>query len=136
SNILMTLGCLFKGLSEEAFREKFGTGKQCLEFLAAEKWKNGYKCLKCGNDNYCKGRTPFSRRCTRCKHDESPTSHTIFHRCRIPLPSAFEIAYKVCCAPEITSTELAETMETRQMTCWKFRTKIRECLKRKRGLIG
>jgi hypothetical protein len=132
----MNLGCLFKGLSEEAFKEKFGTEEQCLEYLAQEKWSAGYTCLKCENDNYCKGRMPYSRRCTRCKHDESASAHTIFHRCRFPLPTAFEIAYRVCCAPTITSTELAETLETRQMTCWKFRSKIKECLKHKRGIIG
>ena len=132
----MNLGCLFKGLSEEAFREKFGTEEQCMEFLSMEKWSSGYKCIKCDNDNWCKGRMPFSRRCTRCKHDESATSHTIFHRCRIPLPTAFEIAYRVCCAPDITSALLSETLETRQMTCWKFRSKIRACLKHKREIKG
>ncbi len=132
----MNLGCLFKGLSEEAFREKFGTEEQCLEFLALEKWSLGYKCIKCNNDNYCKGRMPYSRRCTRCKHDESATSHTIFHRCRISLPTAFEIAYKVCCAPDITSSELSETLETRQMTCWKFRSKIKTFIKQRRGVTG
>ena len=132
----MNLGCLFKGLSEEAFKEKFGSEEQCMEFLALEKWSSGYKCIKCDNDNYCKGRMPYSRRCTRCKHDESATSHTIFHRCRIPLPTAFEIAYRVCCAPDITSNELSETLETRQMTCWKFRSKIKACLKHRRGVIG
>lgn len=130
----MNLGCLFKGLSEAAFKDKFGTDEQCLEFLAIEKWATGYSCKKCENDNYCKGRTPFSRRCTRCKHDESATSHTIFHCCKIPLPTAFEIAYRVCCAPTITSAELSETLETRQMTCWKFRRKIKECLKHRLGL--
>ena len=59
----MDLGCLFKDLSEADFREKFGTEEQCLEFLATEKWSSGYKCKKCENDNYCKGRTSFSRRC-------------------------------------------------------------------------
>lgn len=130
----MDLGCLFKGLSEATFKEKFGTEEQCLEFLASEKWATGYSCRKCENDNFCKGRVSFSRRCTRCKHDESATAHTIFHRCRIPLPTAFEIAFRICCSPSITSTELSETMETRQMTCWKFRNKIKACLKHKRGL--
>ena len=132
----MDLGCLFKELSDEAFKDKFGSEVYCLEFLANEKWSTGYSCKKCGNDNYCAGRTPFSRRCTRCKHDESATAHTIFHRCRIPLTTAFEIAFRICCAPTITSVELSETTETRQMTCWKFRAKIRECLKHKRGLVG
>ncbi len=131
----MNIKCLFKGLTEQEFTEKFGTEEQCLAFLASEKWLNGFICRKCGHDNYCAGTTPYSRRCTRCKSTESATAHTIFHCCRIPLPKAFEIVWRVCCSPLITSTELSTSLETRQMTCWRFRAKVRECLNARQGII-
>jgi hypothetical protein len=113
------------------FELEFSTDEKCLEFLAREKWKDGYKCRKCGHTNYCKGKTPFSRRCTRCKHDESATAHTIFHRCKIPLTDAFEIAYTVCRNPTISTYDLSRKLDTRQMTCWKFKKKITECIESK-----
>jgi hypothetical protein len=125
----MNIKCLFQGLTEQDFNQKFGTEEQCLAFLASEKWTKGFVCRKCGNDNYCAGVTPYSRRCTRCKSIESATAHTIFHRCRIPLPKAFEIAWRVCCSPLITSSELSTSVETRQMTCWKFKAKVSAYLK-------
>ncbi|MCD4735530.1 MAG: transposase [Bacteroidales bacterium] len=100
---------------------------KCLEFIAGEKWKNGFTCRKCGHTNYCKGRKPFSRRCTRCKTEESATAHTIFHRCRIPITEAFKIAYMVCNTPEISSYEISRELDRRQMTCWKFKKKMLEC---------
>lgn len=112
------------------FESAFSTDEQCLEFLANEKWKDGYVCRNCGHTNYCKGKTPFSRRCTRCKHDESATAHTIFHRCKINLTEAFEIAYMVCKTPKISTYNLARKLEKRQMTCWKFKKKITECIER------
>jgi len=114
------------------FESAFSDEDKCLEFLADQKWKDGYVCKKCGHTNYCKGKTPFSRRCTRCKSDESATAHTIFHRCKIPLTNAFEIAYTVCRQPDVSTYELARQIDKRQMTCWKFKKKITECIE-KRG---
>jgi hypothetical protein len=110
------------------FENSFSSNEKCLEFLANEKWKDGYICKKCGNTNYCKGKTLFSRRCTKCKHDESATANTMFHRCKVPLNEAFKLAYEVCNLPEVSIAKLSETFERRQMTCWKLKKKIMECL--------
>ena len=112
------------------FKSVFSDDEKCLEYLADEKWQNGFVCRKCGHTNYCRGKTPHSRRCTRCKHDESATAHTIFHRCKIPLTEAFEIAYMVCSTPDISSWDLSRRLEKRQMTCWKFKKKITECIEK------
>lgn len=122
---------LFSEIKTIDFESLFQSEELCLKYLADEKWKDGYVCRKCGNTNYCSGKTPYSRRCTRCKHDESATAHTIFHRCKIPLTDAFRIAYLVCNQPEVSSYELARVLDKRQMTCWKFKKKISECLKQK-----
>jgi hypothetical protein len=71
---------------------------------------------------------PYSRRCTRCKHEESATAHTIFHGCHLPISEAMEIAYTVCGDPNVSSYELSRKLERRQMTCWKFKKKILECI--------
>jgi len=125
---------LINHLKPLEFEMAFSTDEKCLEFLANEKWKDGFVCRKCGHTNYCKGKTPFSRRCTRCKHDESATAHTIFHRCKIPLADAFELAYSVCRNPAISSYDLSRKLETRQMTCWKFKKKITECIEKNGAL--
>lgn len=129
---MVNMKSIFSNLKQVEFESSFSEEENCLELLASEKWKNGYVCRKCGNTNYCAGKTPFSRRCTRCKSDESATAHTIFHRCKIPLNEAFKIAYLVCGQPDISSYDLSKTLDKRQMTCWKFKKKISECLQ-KRG---
>lgn len=130
----VNLSHLFKNLDLDEFSRRFSTAEQCLEVIAAEKWQKGYVCRKCGHTNFCEGKAPFSRRCTRCKHDESATAHTIFHRCRIPITDAFEIAYAVCGSPDISSYELSRRLDTRQMTCWKFKKRIMECITQGSGL--
>lgn len=124
------MGAIFnKELSEEQLSELFQSDEKCLEFLAEVKWENGFKCRKCGNTNYCPGKSQHSRRCTKCKREESATAGTIFHNCKFPLHKAFYIAYNVCKGKEEVSTyEFARRLSLRQMTCWNFKTKIHHAI--------
>jgi len=126
------MGIIFKKeLSEKQINDLFNSDEKCLEFLAEVKWENGFTCHKCGHDNYCAGKTPYSRRCTKCKTEESATSGTIFHNCKFPIHKAFFIAYNVCKGKEELSTyEFARRLSLRQMTCWNFRTKIRNAIEK------
>jgi Transposase zinc-ribbon domain len=116
-------------LDDKKLEELFSSDEKCLEFLADLKWSEGFICRKCGNTNYCPGKTPHSRRCTRCKTEESSAAGTIFHNCKFPISKAFYIAYNVCKGKEDLSTyEFARRLSLRQMTCWNFKTKIRHAL--------
>jgi hypothetical protein len=107
----------------------FESDEKCLEFIAGLKWGEGFECRKCGNPNFCPGKTPFSRRCTKCKSDESATAGTLFHHCKFPISKAFYIAFQVCKGNESISTyEFARRLSLRQMTCWKFKSKIQSSL--------
>ena len=110
------------------FKQQFKTKDDCLRYLAEQKWKDGFICTKCSHDNFCPGKTPYSRRCTKCKKEESATANTLFHHCRIDLLEAFKMAHEVCSNPNISSYQISERFNIRQMTCWKFKKKITECL--------
>jgi hypothetical protein len=124
------MGVIFKKeLTEGQVNVLFQSDEKCLEFLAAVKWENGFTCRKCGNKNYCPGKTPYSRRCTKCKTEESAASGTIFHNCKFPIHKAFYIAFNVCKGKEDLSTyEFARRLSLRQMTCWNFKTKIQQAI--------
>jgi hypothetical protein len=118
-----------KELSDEQLNELFQSDEKCFEFLADLKWSRGFECRKCGNTNYCPGKTPHSRRCTKCKTEESAAAGTIFHNCKFPVHKAFYIAYNVCKGKEDLSTyEFARRLSLRQMTCWNFKTKIQHAI--------
>ncbi len=116
-------------LSPEDLEELFHNDDKCLEFLAGIKWATGFVCRKCGNDNYCAGQEPYSRRCTRCKSKETAINGTIFHGIKFPLSKAFYIAYNVCKGnEEISSYEFGRRLSLRQMTCWNFKSRIQHAL--------
>ena len=118
-----------KELSSDFLEKLFQSDEKCLEFLADLKSQDGFVCRKCGNNNHCPGKSPYSRRCTKCKTEESAAAGTIFHNCKFPVSKAFYIAYNVCKGKEDLSTyEFARRLSLRQMTCWKFKTKIQNAL--------
>lgn len=125
------MNSIFKGeLTEAQLNELFISDERCYEFLAGLKWENGFVCRRCGNNNYCEGKTPYARRCTKCKTEESAAAGTIFHNCKFPIHKAFYIAYNVCKGREdLSSYEYARRLSLRQMTCWNFRKKIRQAIK-------
>ena len=133
---IVNLRDLFGQYDVPQFREAFSSQQQCLEVLSNAKWADGFVCRSCGNENYCRGKTLFSRRCTRCKKEESATAHTIFHHCRMELPRAFEIAYMVCGAPAIPASEISQVLETRHMTCLNFKKRILHCLQSEGKLVN
>ncbi len=130
------MGSIFKKeLSKQQLEELFISDEKCYAFLAAIKWPDGFICRKCGNNNYCEGKTPHSHRCTKCKTEESSTAGTIFHNCKFPVSKAFYIAYNVCKGKEDISTyEFARRLSLRQMTCWNFKTKIKHALQEMNSL--
>jgi hypothetical protein len=130
------MGSIFSHeLTERQLNELFHSDEKCYEFLADLKWSNGFKCRKCGNSNSCSGKAPYSRRCTKCKTEESASAGTIFHNCKFPVSKAFYIAYHVCKGKQdLSSYEFARRLSLRQMTCWNFKTKIRHAIEEMNSL--
>lgn len=120
----------FTGVVLFDFIKAFKTDTDCMAYLSSVKWADGYQCKKCGNINFCKGKKSFSRRCTRCKYDESPTAHTIFDKCKFPLLTAFHILFKISTKKKGMSTlELHREFGLRQKTCWDFKRKAQIVMK-------
>jgi hypothetical protein len=119
----------YMGVNSIRFYERFPNETVCYRYLADIKWENGFICKKCGHHNYCSGRKPSSRRCTRCKYDESPTSGTMFDKCKFSLHIAFHIAFKISTKKKgMSSLELSHEFELRQQTCWEFKRKIQQAM--------
>lgn len=120
----------FKGVNSIKFNKTFSTDDDCYRYLAEIKWnKTEFHCKKCGHTKYCKGVKPFSRRCMKCKYDESPTAGTLFDKCKFSLLLAFHIAFKISTKKKgMSSLELSREFELRQKTCWEFKWKIQQAM--------
>jgi hypothetical protein len=126
----MSNGLNFRGVNAIEFHRYFSTEDSCYEYLSRAKWEgDSFSCKKCGYDKYCKGKLPYSRRCLKCKYDESPTAGTAFDKVKFPLLIAFHILFKVCARKKGVSTlELSREFGLRQKTCWSFKWKIQQTM--------
>lgn len=116
-------------LSFDEFSAKYPDQETCNKFLADIKWANGFACIKCGNDNYRNGRSPYSRRCTKCNYEESVLYSTIFQNNRIPINKAFYIVYLIYSTKgTISSYQLSEKLQIRQSTCWQYAMRIKKVM--------
>ncbi|MTI30617.1 7TM diverse intracellular signaling domain-containing protein, partial [Xanthovirga aplysinae] len=108
----------------DEFLRLFPDEEACYKFLATEKWKNGYSCKKCNNEKYSEGQGQYARRCSKCGYSESATAETIFHRLHFSILKAFYLLFLVYSNQgKITSKELAEALDLRVNTCWKYAKK-------------
>ena len=85
-------------LSTPPIKNKKKFSKEDLKWLALIeeiKWRDGYKCTYkgCGGEKYFEGKTPYSRKCTKCKHEESATAGTPFHGQRLPISQTMRILH-------------------------------------------
>jgi DNA-binding protein H-NS len=118
---------MLRGVKFKEFSQVYPDDDSCHKFLANLKWRMGYKCKKCKNNKYSEGKTPHSRRCTKCNYDESPTLGTIFSRVKFSIVKAFYMVFLYYSSKEkLSSTDMSRILKLRQKTCWSFIKKIRE----------
>lgn len=119
----------FKTVNSISFHKKFNDDDSCFEYLSLIKWNSGYNCKKCGNKNFCVGKSKYSRRCTKCKYDESVTAGTMFDKVKFSIQTCFHIIFKICTKIKgMSALEISKEFETRVMTCWKFKWKVQQAM--------
>lgn len=120
----------FIGVNSITFNRQFKNDNDCYEYLSLVKWEYGFICRKCGCKKYYRGKKPFSKRCLKCKYDESPTANTMFEKLKFSILVAFHIAFKISTKKKgMSSLELSSEFELRQKTCWLFKQKVQEAMR-------
>jgi hypothetical protein len=108
-----------RGLSEAAFRERFGTEAACREALFAMRWREGLTCPACGHRGFCALTTREVFQRNRCKKQLSLTAGTVFQDTKLPLTTWFAAVYHLTQGKNgISSIELARRLGVRQPTAW------------------
>ena len=112
------------------FVKHLKTDEDCYKLLSKIKWPGRqFICAKCGNTTYHKGRSLYSRRCNRCKYDESVTAGTMFNKLKFPILTAFKIVYRMATTDTGNSSKaLAEEFGIQKNTCLAFKHKIQQAM--------
>lgn len=121
---------MFQGVSIYQFNKFFKSEDDCRQYLFDLKWRDGYRCSKCGCMNSYKGKTRFHVRCKSCRYDESVTANTVFHKLKIPLLKAFGMSFRIAVKKKgMSTTELAKEFAINQKSSWLFKRKAQEAMR-------
>ena len=121
---------LFKGTNLIDFIDRFDNNEKCKKYLAEIKWANGFNCSKCNHTNYwIKKNDPFVRVCKGCRHIESVTANTLFHKVKFDLRKAFLIIFEMSSTTKgCSSPVIARKYGINQKTAWLFMSKVRKAM--------
>ncbi len=71
----------------------FENDEKCLDYIVETKYKNGWRCTKCGSKKYYLIKKRNIIRCSKCKHEKSFMADTIFGYTKLPLRQWFKVIY-------------------------------------------
>ena len=113
-----------------AFQDRFATEADCLEYLAASRWPQGFACPACGSTRAWVLERRHLWECGDCHQQTSVTAGTVMHKTRTPLRTWFWAAYLVATHhPGISAKQLQRQLGlTRYETAWLILQKLRRAM--------
>lgn len=112
------------------FQERFSDEATCLDYLAASRWPDDYRCPTCGGERAWVLERRHLWECTACHHQASVTAGTVMHGTRTPLRLWFWAAYLVAThTPGISAKQLQRQLGlSRYATAWLMLQKLRRAM--------
>lgn len=119
----------FTGTNILEFSSLFATDEDCKQYLAERKWGAGFVCPKCKNDKCYPSTDRLCMSCTKCKHIDSSTAGTLFHKVKFGIRKAFFIAFEMSVTTKgLSSLQMAKRYGITQKTAWYFMQKVRTAM--------
>ena len=116
----------FSGVSLFKFMDRFASDETCKQYLFDLKFTKDCTCSKCGNKEWYKGIKAYTKVCKNCRHVESCTSNTLFHKVKFGLRKAFCIVYEVTTtANGMSALQISRKYDVNYDTAWLFLKKVR-----------
>ena len=120
-----------RGMSDESFRQAFGTEERCRAVLVRLRWPDGFVCPTRGHRGHC---VLQHRRLHQCKKQTSPTAGTIFHATRLPLTIRFAaIHLSVTAKNGVSSVESARRLGIKPPMAWTMKYRIMAVMTHREG---
>lgn len=105
------------------------TQKDCISLIEELAWNKKPKCPYCSSQHYTRLKNEYRYRCNSCHTAYSVTVKTLFHDTRLPL-NKWLLAIHILLyeKKEISSRDLALTLEINKNTAWYLMKRIENSL--------
>lgn len=119
-----------KGLSLTTFLKAYGTEKQCQNALYQWRWPNGFVCPECAHTECCEITSRDLYQCSRCHHQTSVISGTIFQSTKLPLTTWFLGMYLLTQTKNgVSALELRRQLGITYNAAWRMKHKLMQVMK-------
>jgi transposase-like protein len=112
------------------FQKRFPSEEDCFTYLFTQRWPDGFRCPRCGNDTYYFIFQKKRFQCTKCRHQTTVTAGTVFHKLRQPLQKLFWAVYLIATSKKgFSAMELQRKLDIKTYrTAWLLMHKIRTAM--------
>jgi transposase-like protein len=111
------------------FMERFKTEEACHEHFFKIRWPNGFRCPKCGHDEYTLIKGYGRYQCRHCRHQASVTAGTIMHGSHTGLREWFLAIFLFTVDKRgISAMQLSKTIGISYYTAWLMLQKLRKAM--------
>lgn len=112
------------------FQQRFPDDAACLEYLAASRWPDGFRCPACDNKRAWLLERRHLWECSECHRQASVTAGTVMHGSHTQLRLWFWAAYLVAThTPGISAVQLQRQLGiSRYETAWLMLQKLRRAM--------
>jgi transposase-like protein len=121
----------------DGFDRQFPTEDSCKEYLVKQRWPDGVRCPRCGNEKVYKLKQPFRWQCQKCApkgYRFGPLVGTIFMDTKIKLKTWFKVAYMMLQSKKgISALQIHRMMKQMEgsdyRTCWFMCHRLRAAMR-------
>ena len=111
------------------FDKWFPSDNECLNYIIRLRWPNGYQCPHCHVVGQSWLRDRGRIKCKNCRHEQSVTGGTIFHRSHTPLRTWFKIMWHICLQKNgYSAMSLQRSLGFSYPTAWLCLHKLRKAM--------
>lgn len=116
------------------FLSRFGNEEDCIRFLFAKRWPDGWVCPKCGGKKSYRIEKRGLWECAACGHQASVTAGTVLHRTRTPLRHWFLAMFLLVMDKRgLSSVALGKQIGVSQKKAWYMLHKLRCAMGEREG---
>jgi hypothetical protein len=118
-----------KGLSDDAFEQRYPDEEACRKAWFAWRWPEGFKCPRCAATAYCQIQGRQLLQCRRCRYQTSLIAGTILQGTKLPMRLWFRAMHLLAQGKKgLSNIELGRRLGISSNAAWRVQHKLMQAM--------
>ena len=118
-----------KGLSDDAFEQRYPDEEACRKAWFAWRWPEGFKCPRCAATEYSQIRERQLLQCRRCRYQTSLIAGTILQGTKLPMRVWFRAMHLLAQGKKgLSNIELGRRLGISTNAAWRVQHKLMQAM--------